>query len=178
MMLGQPRTDVPAKVSQMITQAGRTPSPYIGSVMALLATFEDAGVLPPEGTPQANDIIKAAIQLQSAFLKSRHAAVRQFFMDAQRAKFGTDAEAAETSFRLRGWSADTFVAVVEAGQQTNDWSVNGLREGFHEFNIGKADFDRLEQLYRQSTVAFSARNTTFQEVYTQRRREMPGATSE
>src|ERR1044072_8333341 len=48
-------------------EAARTPSPYIGSIMALLATFQDAGILPPEGTSQANGIIKAVIQFQSAF---------------------------------------------------------------------------------------------------------------
>lgn len=177
MVLSQSRTEWPTVVTQTTVQPARTPSPYIGSVMALLATFEDAGVLPPEGTPQANGIIKAVIQFQSAFLKSRHPAVRQFFMDAQRAKFGTNADAIETSFRRGGWSAETFDAVIEAGQQANDWSANGLREGFQEFNIGRADFDMLVQLYRQSTAVFSTQNTTFQEVYAQRRREMPGAES-
>ena len=91
-------------------------SPYIGSVMALLATFEDAGVLPPEGTPQANSIIKAVIQFQSAFLKSHHPAVQQFFAEAHRLKFGNLAGEMEASFRQSGWSAESFDAVIEAGR--------------------------------------------------------------
>src|SRR5918993_5692364 len=99
-------------VTEVTVEAARTPSPYIGSVMALLATFEDAGILPPEGTSQANGIIKAVIQFQSAFLKSRHPAVQQVFSDAHRLKFGNRAEEVETSFRRSGWSADSFDAVI------------------------------------------------------------------
>lgn len=146
--------------------------------MAMLATFEDAGILPPEGTPQANRIIKAVIQFQSAFLKSDQQAIRQFFMDAHRAKLGSRAEEVEAAFRLSGWSADTFEAVIAAGQEDRAWNSNALSEGFREFNIGKQDFDILAELYRQSSSAFSAQGTTFQQVYAQRRREMPGAKTE
>lgn len=164
--------------SQRVAQSGRTSSVYIGSVMAMLATFEDAGVLPPEGTPQANRIIKAVIQFQSAFLKSDQPALRQFFTDAHHAALGTRAEAVEAAFRVSGWSADTFEAVIAAGQQDSAWNSNALSEGFREFNIGKQDFDILAELYRQSSSAFSTQGTTFQQVYAKRRREMPGATTE
>ena len=174
----QLRTEPPLPVALMAAQPTRTPSPYIGSVMALLATFDDAGVLPPEGTTQANGIIKAAIQFQSAFLKSHHPAVQQFFTEAHRLKFGNRAEEVEASFRRSGWSADSFDAVMEAGRPANTWSSIDLDTGFREFNIGKADFDILEQLYQQSSAALSVQGKTFHEVYAQRRREMPGAKSE
>lgn len=157
------------------TAVMRTASVYIGSVMAMLATFEDAGILPPEGTPQANRIIKAVIQFQSAFLKSDHPAVRQFFTEAHRAKLGSRADEVETSFRQSGWSADTFDAVITAGQIEAAWNTDGLSDGFREFNIGKQDFDMLAELYQQSSRAFSTQGKSFQEVYAQRRREMPGA---
>lgn len=176
--LSQSRTDKPGTTMQPIVQASRTSSVYIGSVMALLATFEDAGILPPEGTSQANGIIKAVIQAQSAFLKSNHPAIRQFFTDANRVKLGTRAEEVETAFRRSGWSADTFDAVMAAAQTDNAWKTEGLSEGFHEFNIGKPDFDILARLYEQSSAAFSTQGKTFQQVYAQRRREMPGAKSE
>ena len=178
MVLSQPRTEAPLAVTFTAAQPARTPSPYIGSVMALLATFEDAGVLPPEGTPQANGIIKAVIQFQSAFLKSNHPAVRQFFAEAHRVKFGNRAGEIEASFRQSGWSADTLDAVIEAGQSENAWSATNLSDGLREFNIGKPDFDNLVQLYQHSAANFSTRGKTFQEVYALRRREMPGAKSE
>ena len=146
--------------------------------MALLATFETASILPPEGTSAADSIIKAVIQFQSAFLKSRHPAVRQFFTDAHRLKFGARAAEVEASFRQGGWSADSFDAVIEAGQIVEVWSATDLEAALKDFNIGKSDFDLLARLYRQSAAAFSTQGTTFQEVYAQRRREMPGAPSE
>ncbi|MGC3973750.1 MAG: hypothetical protein QM771_05115 [Nitrospira sp.] len=165
-------------VMRTAAQPARTASVYIGSVMAMLATFEDAGILPPEGTPQANRIIKAVIQFQSAFLKSDHPAVRQFFTEAHRAKLGSRAEEVETAFRHSGWTADTFEAVMTVGQLETAWNTDGLSAGFREFNIGKPDFDILAELYQQSSRAFSTQGKSFQEVYAQRRREMPGATSE
>ncbi len=178
MGFGQPKSVTPLPVTLTAAQPARTPSPYIGSVMALLATFQDAGVLPPEGTAQANGIIKAVIQFQSAFLKSHHPAVQQFFTEAHRMKFGSRAEEIEASFRERGWSAESFDAVIEAGRPAQAWSTVGLDDGLREFNIGRPDFDTLEQLYQQSTLALSMQGKTFQEVYAQRRREMPGARSE
>jgi hypothetical protein len=169
---------IPLSVTLMAAQPSRTPSAYIGSVMALLATFEDAGVLPPEKTPEANGIIKALIQFQSAFLKSHHPAVQQFFAEAHRAKFGLRAGDIEASFRRTGWSADSFDAVIEAGQRANTWDSRGLDDAFREFNIGKSDFDLLARLYQQSTAAFSTQGKTFQAVYAERRREMPGGKSE
>jgi len=174
----QPPVPDPVPVMRAIPQPARTASVYIGSVMAMLATFEDAGILPPEGTPQANRIIKAVIQFQSAFLKSDHPAVRQFFTEAHRTKLGARAEEVETAFSQSGWSADTFDAVVSAGEIETAWNAEGLRDGFREFNIGKADFDILADLYQQSRHAFSTQGKSFQEVYTQRRREMPGARTE
>ena len=46
--------------------------------MALLATLQEAGILPPEGTPEANKVIQIVIQFQGLFMKSTDSAVRQF----------------------------------------------------------------------------------------------------
>ena len=143
--------------------------------MALLATFDDAGILPPEGTPQANGIIKAVIQFQSAFLKSRHPAVRQFFTEAHQANFVDKAAELEAAFQRGGWNAETFEAFIEAGLARPDWTSTGIEEGFKEFNIGRSDFDILADLYRKTTTAFSGRGKSLSEVYAMRRREMPGA---
>ncbi len=57
---------------------GATPSEPVRASMAVLATLQDADVLPPEGTPDANRVIKAVIQFQSVFLKSDDPAVKLF----------------------------------------------------------------------------------------------------
>ena len=50
--------------------------------MAVLAILQDADVLPPEGTPDANRIIKSVIQFQSVFLKSGDSDVQAFLSRA------------------------------------------------------------------------------------------------
>ncbi len=67
---------------------------------------------------------------------------------------------------------------MTAGQLDTAWNADGLSDGFREFNIGKQDFDILAELYQQSSRAFSTQGKSFQDVYAQRRREMPGAKSE
>jgi len=61
---------------------GRTPSGPVGASMALLATLQDAGILPPEGSPEANRVIQVVIQFQGLFMKSADLAVRQFMDQA------------------------------------------------------------------------------------------------
>jgi len=65
-----------------------TPSGPVGAAMAVLATLQDANVLPPEGTPEANRVIKSVIQFQSVFLKSSDPAVQTFLNHAFAAKMG------------------------------------------------------------------------------------------
>ncbi len=56
--------------------------------MAVLATLQDADVLPPEGTPEANRVIKSVIQFQSVFLKSSDPSVQSFLTQALAASGG------------------------------------------------------------------------------------------
>ncbi|MBX3237257.1 MAG: hypothetical protein KF814_14000 [Nitrospiraceae bacterium] len=170
-------TFLPPAASAQMPPQGRASSHQVGAAMALLAVFGDAGILPPEGTPEANHIIKAVIQFQSAFLKSRNPAVRHFFTEAHQAKFGDRGPEVEHAFERSGWTADSFEAVVQAGlaRQEQVWTTNGLQEGLSEFNIGKQDFEILADLYQRSTKVFTAQGTSLSEVYAARRREMPGA---
>src|SRR2546422_1233685 len=53
-----------------VTSAAGEPSrPLVGHIMALLAVFEEADVLPPEASPEANALIHALIQTQAALTK-------------------------------------------------------------------------------------------------------------
>src|SRR2546430_15308754 len=52
--------------------------PLVGHVMALLAVFEEAAVLPPETSPEANALIHALIQTQAALTKSTNPATRRW----------------------------------------------------------------------------------------------------
>ena len=62
--------------------------------MAVLAMLQDADVLPPEGTPEANRVIQVVIQFQSVFMKSGDPAVQAFLSHALAAKAGSGVDEA------------------------------------------------------------------------------------
>ena len=156
-------------------QAGRAASAKVGAVMALLATFEDAGILPPEDSPDATRLIKATIQFQAAFMKSEQPAIRQWLQSALAAKFGEAAPAAIETFRSGGWTSQSLEALVDYAAATPVWNDPGVKEGFRSFNIGRADFDLLARIFTAARTQFSARGQNIHEAYAARRQTMPGA---
>src|SRR5207245_7882516 len=64
--------------------AGESSRPLVGHVMALLAVFEEADVLPPETSPEANALVHALIQTQAARTKSTNPAPPTWIADALR----------------------------------------------------------------------------------------------
>jgi hypothetical protein len=145
--------------------------------MAVLATLEDAGVLPPEGTPQANRIVKAVIQFQSLFMKSHNPAVDQFLRQAVEAKVGPTGAAAITEFRERGWTSYVLEAVLDWDKRGQVEDQQGLEAAFREFNVQRSDLNLLAQLYDSARQRFSAQGKSIHQVFAARRRAMPGASS-
>ena len=69
-------------VSKNLLRSKRAPGRHVGAVMAILGTFHDAGVLPSESDPRANQLIRSLIQFQSVFMKSQEPAVQAFILAA------------------------------------------------------------------------------------------------
>jgi len=144
--------------------------------MAVLATLRDADVLPPEGTPEANRIIKAVIQFQSVFLKSSDPAVQLFLTQALAAQGRRGAEETLSRFRSTGWTSNELEALSEQWNTTAIDQRDRLEPGFRQFNVSLADFERLMELVANARTAFLRRGQTIHQVFAQRRREMPGGT--
>jgi len=144
--------------------------------MAVLATLQDADVLPPEGTPEANRVIKAVIQFQSVFLKSGDPAVQLFLTQALAAQEGLEADETLSRFRSAGWTADVLEALNAQWTATATDERDRLAPGFRQFNVSPADFDRLMELITTARTTYMQRGQTIQQIFTQRRREMPGRT--
>lgn len=155
--------------------AGRASSAKVGAVMALLAAFEDAGVLPPEQSPDANRLIKALIQFQAAFMKSEQPAVQHWLREAFTAKFGQAAPEAIETFRAGGWTSRSLEAVVDHAAVTPVWNDPGVLDGMRSFNVGRADFDQLARVFVEARAKIAARGRNIHEAYESRRKEMPGA---
>lgn len=165
----------PAQQAPHPPAGGRSSPAKVGAVMALLATFEDAGTLPSENSPNANRLIKALIQFQSAFMTSGHPAVQQWLREAFTAKFGDAAPPALEAFHAGGWTSQALEAVVDYAAATPVWNAPGVTEGFRAFNVGRADFDLLARTFTDARTAFSAKGQDVHEAYAARRKTMPGA---
>ena len=166
---------VPAQQAPHPTTGGRTSPAKVGAVMALLATFEDAGILPPENSPNANRLIKALIQFQSAFMTSGNPAIQHWLRAAFAAKFGEEAPSALEGFRAGGWTSQSLEAVVDYAAAVPVWNAPDVAEGFRAFNVGRGDFDLLARIFTDARAAFSTRGQNVHEAYAARRKTMPGA---
>ena len=156
--------------------SGATPPGPIGASMAVLAMLQDADVLPPEDTPDANRIIKSVIQFQSVFLKSDDAEVQIFFRHTLAEQLGSNATEAETRFRSAGWTSDVLEAFRDQWMATALDQRARLAPGFHRFNVSLEDFDALMELVAKARTALEQRGQNLRQVFAQRRREMPGST--
>lgn len=159
------------------TQRSKSASPHVKSAMAVLATLEQAQVLPPEGTREADRVIQSVIQLQSVFAKGTDPSTQEFARRALTAKHGEHAQQALERFRSDGWTADILEALADADMKASDEERERLTAGLGQFNLSVADFSRLMQLVRNGRSALAARGQHFEDVYAQHRHTAPGAAS-
>ena len=170
----------PSQAMPLMVQSPRSEkasSPQIGAVMAVLATLQDANVLPPEESRDANHIIKWVIQFQSAFMKSDDISVRAFALKALTLPYGEQAPGILASLRSTGWTAEALEALAEEESRTTEEARQTLAPGFGQFNLSAEDFHRFMQLVRDARQALTQRGLEFNTVFTARRKEMPGARS-
>ena len=151
-----------------------TPAGFVGASVAVLAMLQDADVLPPEDTPDANRVIKAVIQFQSVFMKSDDPDVHAFLSHALTTQKGSDAHEALSRFRSAGWTSDVLEALEEQWVATTIDQRERLTPGFRHFNISLKDFDSLMKLVAKARTALEQRGQNMHQVFIQRRREMPG----
>ena len=163
-----------AAFREVQTQKTRTSPQQIGSIMALLAVFDDAQVLPPEGSSEAPQVVHALIQAQSAFLKSQNPAVRRFFSKALRSYFFDRADSVEAKFYTLGWTSEILEAVVLHTGYPNTWSDPQLQQGLQPFNVSRDDLYEIQVVFDQARQRFIRVNRDIHDVFRLKRREMPG----
>jgi hypothetical protein len=142
--------------------------------MALLATLQDAGILPPEGSPQANKVIQIVIQFQSLFMKSTDPGVRQFVDQALGAKFAAHADEIGADFRKTGWTSEVLEAVCDHYAELSVQEHSQLAESFMRVNMRPEDFESLSGLYAKARTAFSDQGRSIHRIFAEHRRNMPG----
>ncbi|WP_447980468.1 Kelch repeat-containing protein [Candidatus Nitrospira bockiana] len=153
---------------------GRASAKQVGAVMAMLATFEDAGILPPQSSPDANRLIKALIQFQAAFLKSPEPAVRSLLAGALAEALGDRAPAVLDRFATEGWTSEVLEAVIDYAQRHDVWAHADVREAFRGYNVGQEDFALLAAVFVDARRQLAAKGPGIHARFMERRREMPG----
>lgn len=144
--------------------------------MAVLATLDQARVLPPEGTREADHVIKAVIQFQSAFAKSSNSAVQDFLRRAVTRTQAARAADVLEHFRSNGWTPEVLEALAEEERLAAAEDIQSLASGLREFNLSVEDFRQFMRLVRDSEQALASQGQQFHEVYAFHRKSMPGAT--
>jgi len=136
--------------------------------------LQDAGVLAPEDTPEANHAIKLVIQFQSVFMKSGDPLVQAFLNQAVTAKATCSADAVLSQFREIGWTSYVLEALSDHWKATAIDVRDSLAPGFLQFNISPQDFDSLMKLVSKARTALEQRGQTMHQVFAQRQQEMSG----
>jgi len=157
-------------------RSGRTPAAHIGSVMAILATFHEAGVLPPESSPEADRLIHALIQSQSVFLKSSDPVVRKVFSSALAEKFDAEKAASLTqAFAETGWTSETLEALVDYPAQRPPADEPHVAEIFRDYNVTITDWTFVGQVFAQARKELLKQGKQVHAVFAAQRASMPGA---
>ena len=166
---------IPPSLSRSM-RFGRTPAAHIGSIMALLATFYEAGALPPESSREADRLIHALIQSQAVFLKSPDPAVRKLFSSALSEKFNAKKAASLSRvFAVTGWTSETLEALVDYSASRSMADEPRLENLLREYNVTAADWTLLEQVFAKAREQLLKQGKQVHSVFAAQRASMPGA---
>jgi hypothetical protein len=135
----------------------------VGPVMALLAVFEQANVLPAETAPEANQLIHALIQTQAALTKSADSATRRWFLNALRLD-----NLAHPVLTSRALEAILGHAAVHPPEENP-----AVLAGFRKFNVGPADFALMTRVYEAAVARLRANGQDIHVLYDAERQKMP-----
>ncbi len=144
--------------------------------MAILGTFHEAGVLPPESSPEADRLIHALIQSQSMFLKSADPVARKLFASALSERFNAKKAASlAQTFASTGWTSETLEAVTEYCAQGTPADESRWAEAFRDYNVSIAAWKLVGQVLTKARERLRKQGKQVHAVFAVQRASMPGA---
>ncbi len=153
----------------------RTSSAFVGSVMALLATFEQADVLPPEGTGRANQLIHALIQIQSVLLKSDSEAFMDYVNQALAWYADTHQLNQLPSPQEQGLSMGILEALLRYVPEPSLNERDEMIRALTEYNVSQGDWKLVEEIFTRADEFYRSQNSSIHAEYARWRKQMPGA---
>ncbi len=161
-------------IQHRVLVAERSSSAMVGTIMAWLATLDEAGILPPEGTAQANQVIHALIQLQSTVMKSRSSAFAAYWVAAE-ADWENHYEEQRTGLkREEGLTERVLTVLICYDQKHPLWEESNVASALQAFNVSRADWELVAELYKQAEAVFREQGRSIQMAYKNWRMKMPG----
>lgn len=160
----------------LLTSERASPS-MVGTIMALLATFDEAGILPPEGTPQANRVIHGLIQLQSALMKSASPELAAYRMAAETHWTSQHKEIKDGALGGEGLTDRVLAALILYDQEHPMWKDQKIVSAVQAFNVTHADWILIVELFHQANAVFREQGRSIHKVYEAWRMDMPGGKS-
>lgn len=155
-----------------LVSSKRTPTRYVGAVMAILGTLNEVGVLPPEADPKTNQLIRSLIQFQSVFLKSQEPTVREYFILALSERWGTQGQAILEDFGQQGWTSQSLEALVEHSLRHSMWENPHMETVFHSYNLNGADWGLIQEIFLEARQRFVSQSQDLHEVFGCQRQNM------
>ena len=155
----------------------RTPPQYVGAVMAILATFDHAQVLPPESSPKANQLIRSLIQFQSAFMNREIQSVQEYLSDALSTQLGPVGTDAHAKFFAAGWTSISMEALVDYSVQHPFWVRPEIRETLSRYNLSPSDWDLIVDSFTRARQQLQIAGKDVHEIFAVQRRKMPGGSN-
>ena len=162
------------ELSGKFVRTKRTPARHVGAVMAILGTFNEAGVLPPEGDLRANQLMRSLIQFQSAFMKSQEPAVHEYFSSGLMGLWGERGSSILESFYFEGWTSESLEAVVEYSEGQSMWADPHVAMILRSYNLSEEDWALIQELFLKARQRFRNRHQDIHAVFGQQRRGFPG----
>jgi hypothetical protein len=145
----------------------RTPSALVNSIMALLATFETADILPPEGTSQANQLIHGLIQLQAALVKSQSSVLTEYALAAIAQKSEIENDHHWQSIQQNGLTSKMLEALLLYDKKKPIWNQSAIVRILHSYNFFQSDWQLIEYIFSKADAALRAEGTSIHAVYEQ-----------
>jgi hypothetical protein len=155
-------------------QPKRASAQHVGAVMAILGTLNEAGVLPPEADPRANQLIRSLIQFQSVFLKSDEPAVHAYFSSAIIRQWGEKAEDIRSSFFEKGWSSESLEALVEYSRHQSMWVPPGMQAAFQSYYLSPSDWALIQETFLEARERLVRQHQNIHTVFARQRQGMSG----
>lgn len=165
---------IPSGQSFPMVSAESTEPAFVQTIMALLATFESAGILPAEGNPEANQLIHGLIQFQSVMVKSRSPALNEYLSAAvaQESHLGTGD--LRKTIDQNGLTSQILEAIVTYDRKRPIWNQLAIVPILQSYNISRGDWELISRMFTQADAVYRAQGSSIHEEYEQWRTKLRG----